>query len=69
MKRQRKRRFYPKDIGLRFCITCARETKFKWSDSNNTWICEQCDYETAMGKLPIDSEAIFLDRLNKNEIP
>lgn len=56
------------DIGLRWCLTCARETKFRWSPSENTYVCELCKYEKAMRiddtKL-LKSEQEFMKELEK----
>ena len=66
-KTYRKRIKYPKDIGLRHCITCRKNTRFVFFQSRNTWICEECEYQEAMGNRHslLDSESRFLDLLNK----
>jgi hypothetical protein len=55
----------PKDIGKRFCKTCARETRFKFSESRNAYICELCDYEESIGRNKLlESEDLFLKALD-----
>lgn len=61
---RRLRKSYPKDVGKRWCKNCVRETYFKWSDSENTYVCEICQYERAMmGKNLLVSEQEFMKAL------
>lgn len=71
MAKYRKRKLYPKDIGKRFCKTCREITYFKWSDSQNTYICERCEYEKALytdGLLKSEDAFIVALEMLKEEI-
>jgi len=63
-----KRKLYPKDIGMRWCITCGQQTKFRWFAYKNAFACEKCCYEEALHTTVntlLNSEEAFLRELDK----
>lgn len=68
-KKARNRRTSLRDIGQRWCTTCIRATVFRWSPSQNAYVCEQCEYEKVMSVdiNLLKSEAEFIKLLESLE--